>query len=250
MPRYFLAPHSYACEVGGYAVFLDLRRDRYSAVSPSDLSALRTAVEGWPTSPIAGSEATASTPIDERDKASPTSVRRSDAIEALVEEGLLTADVSGGKLATPPQLEVPTTSLWEFPRPWPHIGPSHLRQFLAAWVLTTLRLRTMPIGQVVNRLRRIGLQDRRNNAPFDIGRVRHLVSVHLALQPAFYSAEGACLRNSLTMLAFLAKHDVHPTCVFGVRMEPFSAHAWLQHGRIVLTDPVEHVRRFVPIMLV
>jgi hypothetical protein len=38
--------------------------------------------------------------------------------------------------------------------------------------------------------------------------------------------------------------------VLGVRMNPFSAHAWAQFGSIVLTDSLEQVREFTPILAV
>ena len=58
------------------------------------------------------------------------------------------------------------------------------------------------------------------------------------------------MRNSLTLLEFLAKYEVYPTCVLGVKMDPFAAHAWVQQGSMVLTDPIAHVKTFTPIMSV
>jgi hypothetical protein len=243
MPRYFLAQHSYACESGGYGVFLDLKHDKYTAVSPGDLLTLRTAVEGWTASPIVKDVT-----LDAGAAAPPST--EEDVIETLLKEGLLTADTSHGKPATPPPLEEPKTSLWEFPRPWPQLARRDLRNFVSAWAATTLRLRTLPISHVVNRLRKGGMLKRRQNAPFDINKARLLTTIHFALQPAFYSSKDACLRNSLTLVEFLAKYDVYPTCVFGVKMDPFAAHAWVQQGSVVLTDPIAHVKTFTPIMLI
>jgi hypothetical protein len=248
MPRYFLAPHSYACEAGGFAVFLDLKHDKYTAVSPEDLRTLRAAVEGWTASPTATCEAVAR--ASEAPGISAAAPQEDDVIETLLKEGLLTADTASGKPATPPQIEEPTTSLWEFPRPWPQLSSRDLRNFAAAWAATTLRLRALPISRVVNRLRSGELYRRRQRASFDINKARLLTTIHFALQPAFYSAKDKCLRNSLTLVEFLAKYDVYPKCIFGVKMEPFAAHAWVQHGAVVLTDPIEHIKTFTPIMSV
>lgn len=251
MPRYFLAPHSFACEAGGYGVFLDLKHDKYTAVSPEDLRTLRTAVEGWQAGAMAKNQAVALAPAPggTDDDVEP-SHDEEDVIETLLKEGLLTADTTSGKSAAPPHLEEPTTSLWEFPRPWPQLGRRDLRNFFSAWLATTLRLRALPISYVVNRLRKGEMYTRRQNAPFDINKARLLTTIHFALQPAFYSAKDACLRNSLTLVEFLAKYDVYPTCVFGVKMDPFAAHAWVQQGAVVLTDPIAHVKTFTPIMIV
>jgi len=237
MTRYLLAPHSYACETGGYGVFLDLKHDKYTAVGPEDLRTLRTAVEGWTASPDAITQPATQTPEE-------------DVLETLLKEGLITEDPSSGKPATRPALEEPTTSLWEFPRPWPHFGRHDLQNFFWAWAATTLRLRTLPIRSVVNRLREGELMRRRQTGSFEINKARMLSTIFFALQPSFYSAKDACLRNSLTALEFLGKYEVYPRCVFGVKMEPFAAHAWVQEGAVVLTDPIEHVRTFTPIMVV
>jgi hypothetical protein len=103
---------------------------------------------------------------------------------------------------------------------------------------------------VVNRLRSGDRYRRRQGAAFDINKARLLTTIHFALQPAFYASKDTCLRNSLTLLEFLAKYDVYPKCIFGVKMKPFAAHAWVQQGAVVFTDPVEHVRTFTPIMAV
>lgn len=245
MARYLLAPHSYACETGGYGVFLDLKNDKYTAVAPEDLRTIRATVEGWTASPTAITQ-----PAAQKPENATSASQDGDVIQTLLKEGLLTADASNGKPATLPLLEQPTTSLWEFPRPWPQFGRRDLWNFISAWAATTVRLRALPIRYVVNRWRKAEIQQRRQSASFEINKARLLTAIHFVLQPAFYSAKDACLRNSLTMLDFLAKYDVYPQCVFGVKMEPFAAHAWIQHGPVVLTDPIEHVKTFTPIMVV
>ena len=253
MPRYFLARHSYACETGGFGVFLDLKHDKYTAVSPEDLRTLRMSVEGWTAAPALANQAVASpgaTQLVEQREPHDAPSEDEDVIATLLKEGLLTADTVSGKPATPPMLETPTASLWEFPRPWPQLGRRELRNFVSAWLATTLRLRALPISHVINRWRNGEIYKRRQSAPFDINKARALTTIHFTLQPAFYSAADACLRNSLTLLEFLARYDVYPTCVFGVKMDPFAAHAWVQRGPVVLTDPISHVKTFTPIMLV
>jgi transglutaminase superfamily protein len=245
MTRYLLAPHSFACEAGGHGVFLDLKHDKYTAISPQDLRTLRRAVEGWTAGPAAITQSVALAP-----ESGTPQPQEEDVIATLLKEGLLTADASNGKAATLPTLAEPTTSLWEFPRPWPELDTHHLWNFFCAWAATTVRLRTLPIRFVVNRLREEEVLRRRQSAAFDIHKARLLTTIHFALQPAFYSAQDACLRNSLTLVEFLGKYEVYPTCVFGVKMDPFAAHAWVQQGAVVLTDPIEHVKTFTPIMLV
>lgn len=55
------------------------------------------------------------------------------------------------------------------------------------------------------------------------------------------------------VLAFVrsARGRGHPVyLVFGVKSHPFEAHCWAQSGSLVLTDPLDRVRRFEPILAV
>jgi len=38
--------------------------------------------------------------------------------------------------------------------------------------------------------------------------------------------------------------------VFGVKLNPFSAHCWVQAGDIVLNDAIDHVTIHTPILVV
>lgn len=50
-----------------------------------------------------------------------------------------------------------------------------------------------------------------------------------------------CLQDSLAMLNYLAGRGHRPLLVFGVTRQPFKAHCWLQHDRMVLNDHLDHV---------
>jgi hypothetical protein len=70
------------------------------------------------------------------------------------------------------------------------------------------------------------------------------------LRPNFFSEKDACLRDSLTFIEFLALYGMYPTWVFGVTMEPFAAHSWVQQGPMVLNDYIPRVTPFTPIMAI
>ncbi|WP_349770714.1 lasso peptide biosynthesis B2 protein [Steroidobacter cummioxidans] len=52
------------------------------------------------------------------------------------------------------------------------------------------------------------------------------------------------------MVEFLARYDVFPTWVFGVRLEPWGAHCWIQHGPFTFNEGVEKAASYTPIMAV
>lgn len=56
-----------------------------------------------------------------------------------------------------------------------------------------------------------------------------------------------CLLRAIGLQHFLAKQGYESTLVFGVRLNPFEAHCWLQDGDLILNDTIEMVGRFTPI---
>jgi hypothetical protein len=59
-----------------------------------------------------------------------------------------------------------------------------------------------------------------------------------------------CLPDSLTLMQFLAWHRTEGTLVFGVKLDPFAAHCWVQAGDVVLNDRLDRVQRFAPVRTV
>jgi hypothetical protein len=231
-PPYFLAQHSFACETGRHAVFLDLKRDKYTAVAPEDVPYLRSTIRGWPKGPDG------SAPVD------------APILGQLMKEGLLTCRESLGKDATPVFLEPPEKTFWVDNCPWPELNATRLKNFVAAWAITTSMLRTLPLHYIINRIRRRKQRAAPTAMPLDIRAANRLAVVHFALAPIFYSSTGACLLNSLTFVEFFARYKFYPSLVVGVRVEPFAAHAWVQAGSVVLNDTLQSARAYTPIMAI
>ncbi|WP_439486128.1 lasso peptide biosynthesis B2 protein [Blastomonas fulva] len=80
----------------------------------------------------------------------------------------------------------------------------------------------------------------------------HRVScVTAAFQRArhFVPAKDQCLVRSIAMKQVLASQGCHANLVIGVAL-PFSAHAWVQSGDTILTDALELVEPYTPILVV
>jgi len=84
-----------------------------------------------------------------------------------------------------------------------------------------------------------GLQQRMSEAAANFNRVRPYVPV-----------EMCCLIDSLSMVRFLAQRGLHAHLVMGVACDPFSAHAWVQHGPLVLNETVGTAQAYVPIRII
>lgn len=59
-----------------------------------------------------------------------------------------------------------------------------------------------------------------------------------------------CLHRSIALQFLLARNGFPSTLVFGVRLNPFHAHCWLQDGDLVLNDTLEVVGPFTAIRAV
>lgn len=66
----------------------------------------------------------------------------------------------------------------------------------------------------------------------------------------FAPVRPRCLPDALAYVR-KARRRGHPAdLVFGVKLQPFEAHCWAQCGNLVLTDPLERVRRFQVVLAV
>ncbi|MEJ1960809.1 MAG: lasso peptide biosynthesis B2 protein [Gammaproteobacteria bacterium] len=220
---------------------------------------LRERVEGWPAAPSEEDvtlpvclEAVPddSTEIDGRRIDSLHNTDDDDTIDMLVREGLLTTNSAFGKNPAPPRLETPTITFLAAPRLWPVLNKQHAMNFVSSWALRHSCCEPIPLSWIVHRARRRKDRETQNAPPLDLIKARQLTTVHLALQPVFYDAKDACLRNSLTLVEFLSRYRIYPTWVFGVKMNPFAAHSWVQLGSSLLTDPIADVKTYTPIMSV
>ncbi|MFN3457730.1 MAG: lasso peptide biosynthesis B2 protein [Novosphingobium sp.] len=57
-----------------------------------------------------------------------------------------------------------------------------------------------------------------------------------------------CLPDALAFTRYARRQGHDARLVFGVKCHPFEAHCWAQLGGVVLTDPLERIGRFQPIL--
>lgn len=212
-------------------VFLDLRRNRYICLPPSQAPVFKEAC-------FASGQASLGT---------------ARALDSLHAKGLLTYDKRHGRpigvtalSLPPPRAEVlPDSGTARFT----HSTLAKLLASYAAAIPLFLVLRHDP-RSLVHRVKQLKSDVR-------IGDVSDLESAAVAcsetfhaLAPFFVSSRDNCLMQGFILAYFLAKSG-HPfDWVFGVRMAPFKAHCWIQSGSVVLDDSIDHILQFTPIMIV
>jgi hypothetical protein len=229
MTDYFLPPHVHFCSRGDDYVFLDLQQDDYILVNGKAAAALHAL------SLAAGAG-----------EAKPESA---DALQELLQGGLLTTDRSKGK-----DLRATTATLAMEPlidpeaAPRVRLSPLHLYRFIAASITAAIWMRRVALYQTV---RAVELRKARHSSrqSFDMDRARNLTAVFQALR-ALFPRNYLCLYDSLALLEFLASYRIFPTWVFGVRLEPWAAHCWVQEGQFVFNEDVEEAGAYTAIMTI
>jgi hypothetical protein len=112
-----------------------------------------------------------------------------------------------------------------------------------------VQLRWHHLEQTVDAVRLRKARGQKSSAPGSLRDVEQLTSIFMRLRP-FFPRDFLCLFDSLALLEFLAMYDIFPTWVFGVSLEPWSAHCWLQQDSCVLDDDVEGAAGYTPVMII
>lgn len=212
MRQYRLPDHLGVCDVDGRTLMLDLRRDRYFELDPGSALAIRHWRDGRQDLP------------------------GDAALARLLERGLLIQAEPA-----PPARAVPHQSLMDqasSPRP--------------AWPLVPEIARTL--WRVRRRLGRDGLEGaveevRSRKPQAGLGDPLPHVARFRAARRLVPVAPN-CLADSLALSAFLARRTISFELVFGVKLDPFAAHCWLQDDKAILNDAADAVASFTPIMVV
>jgi len=228
MTQYLLPRHVHVCRRGEDFVFLDLRQDDYTLVNGAAAAALRASI------------------FMEHDVANETVA--SDPLRALLEGGLLTTDESIGKQLNVTQVEPAVDQLLDFDTiADAHITAIAFLRFFSACSVAALRLRW---GRLENTIQSIVRRKSRHSAqPLDVARARELTAVFYKLR-ALFPFNYLCLFDSLALIEFLARYRIFPTWVFGVKLEPWAAHCWIQHGPLAFNENPETAAGYTPIMVI
>jgi hypothetical protein len=224
----YLPEHVHFCRRGDCFVFLDLRNDDYILLADRSAHALASLIGGL-----------LNTATD-----TPTGVPLE--LVELVETGLLTTDPIVGRAVAPAKVALALEPLLDPESDaGEQITAGHVWNFLCACASAHLLLRFRSIESTVRHVR----QRRAPECAVDVERARQLVSTFNKLRFLF-PRNYLCLYDSLALLEFLASYQIFPTWVFGIRLEPWAAHCWVQTDRFVFNEGVEEAAGHTPIMAI
>lgn len=208
------------CLADGRAVFLDLPADRYFRLRPED----DRIFQHW-----ASAEGTAGLDPD-----------------GLIGAGILVASTA----PQPPQAatQVPAPSIDLAEEAATPARAIDIVRGLVAQRRASLALRRGRLARAVDAIRSSGAPPPTNSAEATTAAER--VAATFASTLLSFHKSGQCLPRALAAQALCRRAGVAPTLVFGVRLEPFAAHCWLQLGTAVIVGDLEQARTFIPILAV
>lgn len=210
-----LRDNLYWCVSGGRAIFLDIEADRYFCLSPAADATFRAFAAG-----------------DRPGKP--------DSLQLLLERQLL--------IEAPEPADVrPCTFVSAVGDFFPHPAsrptlPAMCRVFTAELKIKRL-LRTKPLLDVIKHVALGSPAHQGSTESHDLDNVVRAIAAASLL----FGATDRCLVRALAAQRICRSLGLTTRLVFGVRTNPFGAHAWVQSGELVIVGDFEQVRLYTPI---
>ncbi len=213
-----LLPHLTACIAGESVLLLDLRQDRYFRLP----ARLGNAARQWLAEPS--------------DRPPP------EVLALLERQGVVRArDLDLHPSITP--VEMPETL--ETPVTPDTFSAAQGLRIAAVVAAAWMGLRTRRLQSIVTARRRWRATVTQVDRGVTPGR---LAGYHRARR--LVPVPKNCLMDSLALDRWLGGSESGRHLIFGVTVEPFLAHCWLQSPTMILNDTYDHVRRYTPILVV
>ena len=165
------------------------------------------------------------------------------ALAPLIEQGVLWEHCGGRGLPAVERLITPDRSVFES---LPDQPRSHLHLTLAARVAESLLVRARPLEATLRAI------EKRRPAPsrnLDDPAVLAALNTYLKTRH-WLGNQDRCLTWSVGLVRYLQSIGFAAQFVLGVRISPWSAHAWVQHEATVLSDSLDRVLPYTPILAV
>lgn len=205
------------CAVGDRLVFLDITRDQYFCLQDAAAARLSETIG------TAGGQG---------------------AIDAMGASGMVGVDSRGPLHVCPPVPDPVHSALDRGP------GQASMRDILHLFLLLLRTRRAISAGRLTLVLDAIEtVKNSRRLEPIreeELGAISALVrAIDLVVR-----VHDNCLVRSLSIARLLGARGLACDLVFGVKLEPFAAHCWVQSGDVLLNDRPDNVRSFTPILVI
>lgn len=168
----------------------------------------------------------------------------------LERKGIVTRNAEQGRRFEPLQhfvasIEVPGPDIDQIPK----VRIGHVISIAAAVMRAWFLIYVMGLSAALRSARRMRDEARSNLQP-DVNQASNLIEIFRRVRPLFYGAKDRCLLNSLSLLIFLSRNGLSPNWTFGVALDPFHAHCWLEDEHFLYNDQYARTHDFTVIMRV
>ena len=215
-----LHPHVSYGMVAGRPVFLDVSRDRYLALDPVAEAEFGRARE--PHQPFTGQ----------------------DAVSARLLATKLFELADEWSPIAPVNVLIPDRQL---PPERPHWPP--LLDLPEIWLLLGRARRALASGALAASLAQLKARRHKVAVPASSAETAALAS-RFQTARALVPIARSCLQDSIALGTWLARRGACPTIVFGVKLDPFAAHCWVQTDAAILNDAPDTVSPFAPVLVI
>ena len=234
MTVYYLADHVHACIANGYVVFLDIQNDKYTALGPEVSRYLHG---------LAGKRAIGAVDVED----GPSELRA--AIANLLERGMLQAGVFNALHTRLPSVVKPQRDLSEADvEGGVQVSAGQVISFILAYCQAMIGVKILGNARLIKSIS--AKSARRSCQKGQKYSLSDLVQSFRFIRIFFYKEIDRCYFDCIVHMYFLRKYGFDPVWVFGVKMEPFYAHCWVQVEETLVTNYLGEISMFRPIMAV
>ena len=203
-----------ACVADGTVVLLDLDRDRYFAVAATASTGART-----------------------------VGILDDATLARLLDMKLAVPTPGAGMPAFCPPAPAVTGCAWTVEA---HGAPLPVAGAIARTLVARAELRLSSLSSVLSRL-----EIAKGDLPRDPPSRHTIASIGGAFGAASRVTSGAdrCLARSIAIARAMLAKGVAPLIVIGVRLNPFAAHCWVQHGGVLMSDEPGTIAPYTPVLI-
>lgn len=212
------------CVAGQRAIFLDVAADRYFTLPKSADGAFQRLVQG-----------------------SPMGAGDQEALETLVEKGVLFPDVHA--TIGLPDFAVPRALHDIFPTGKSQAGAAALFTAVRMQIAASRMLRARGFAEIIAHLRASKPAALAVECSTHQPEIDRIAAAFRRTRFLFRPADR-CLPRAIGFALCAYRVQASPMLVFGVRTNPFVAHCWLQSGDRIIHDDSGQATLFTPIMVV
>jgi hypothetical protein len=172
-------------------------------------------------------------------------------ISTLVERTIL-VEQAGTAIDRHPSIQPVVRSAVEASLPPRNLRVSELMEVFAIVLITRMKLKISTLKSILDCLAADrNIRTARTKPLVELSQHRLAYAAAAFRRARLYvPIEMRCLLDSIAMARFLTRRRIHAHVVFGIALDPFSAHCWVQANDLVLNDTVGNVTSHTPIRVV